>query len=312
MRVVSLLPAATEWIRAFDGEHLLVGCTHACRQPGALPVLTRSLVDGSDSAGGIDSRVQEVLATGKSLFIVDEDRLRALEPDVVIVQDLCAVCSVSGDALGSRLANFARPPAVVAFSPASLKQVLTEALALARHLRILPAAMRYIAAREKELAHLRANIGIERDGSLRHVARPRTLLLEWVDPPMTAGHWIPDMVEKVGGEPLRGAAGGQSTRITWEAVDRANPDIVIVAACGRTVPETQADMIEQPGWRATRSWQTKRAWIIDARTYVTMPGPSIYRAMALLASVIHPQCVPSIADAWELQPVASAAGYKEA
>ena len=308
MRIVSLLPAATEWISVFGRADALVGRSHECDPSDRVqdvPVVTEATYAAEGDSAAIDDAVQAQLQQGLSLYEVDLDRLKALEPDLIVTQDQCEVCAVSLPELEARLGDWTgAAPTVVSLQPQTLKEVLDEALRLARAMEALDAAMEVIANLETGLRVLREQIGVDR--STNPQALPSVACIEWLEPLMVAGHWMPDVVEMAGGRPVLGTAGTPTEPVEWAAVREADPDVLALMPCGFSVDETRRDLhylTERPGWGALSAVQNRRAALLDGNAYFNRPGPRLYRAIELLASVLHPQAVepePPPA-AWERQ-----------
>ncbi|PSQ98112.1 MAG: cobalamin-binding protein, partial [Bacteroidetes bacterium SW_7_64_58] len=195
MRIVSLLPAATEWVCMFGGQEQLVGRSHECGYPEEIqdvPVVTAPTYESDGDSAAIDEAVQEQLQEGLSLYEVDLERLRGLEPDLIVTQDQCEVCAVSLPELEERLADWTGAgPEVVSMRPQTLKEVLDEALRLARAMDVMDRAMEVIANLETGLRVLRDQIGVDRTTNPQSL--PSVACVEWLEPLMVAGHWMPDV-----------------------------------------------------------------------------------------------------------------------
>ena len=293
MRIVSLLPAATDWLVAFGVADRIVGRSHACDAPEVrnVPVLTRSVVEPAADSASIDRDVRSALAQGLSLFDVDLDALRALRPDLVVTQAQCEVCAVPLVTLESCLSDWTGDaPALVSLEPQTFKQVLDAALRLGRSADCLPEAMRVIGAGEARLRALHERIGRRRDGSLAEGSIPTVVCIEWLEPLMTASHWVPNLVDLAGGRAVCAEAGARSEYVAWDAIRVADPDVIAVAACGFTVEDTRRDLhflTERPGWEDLRAVQSGRVFLFDGNAYFNRPGPSLYRAVELLAAALH-------------------------
>jgi len=308
MRIVSLLPAATEWICVFGGAEHLVGRSHECDYPDRVqdvPVVTGPTYDAAGDSAAIDEAVQDQLQNGLSLYEVDLDRLRALEPDLIVTQDQCEVCAVSLPELESQLGAWTGgTPEVVSMQPQTLKAVLDEALRLARTMETLDAAMEVIANLETGLRVLRDKIGVDRDTNPQSL--PSVACVEWLEPLMVAGHWMPDVVEMAGGRALLGTPGTPTEPVEWDDLRAADPDVLALMPCGFTIDETRRDLhylTECPGWDGLTAVQQRRVALLDGNAYFNRPGPRLYRAIEVLASVLHPEALdpePDIAD-WERQ-----------
>ena len=307
MRIVSLLPAATEWLCAVGAGGSLVGRSHACDYPPeveALPALTRPAVERPTGSAAIDRAVREALQRGLSLYDVDLDRLRDLRPDLVVTQAQCDVCAVSLDALEAALAEWtdARPD-VRSLQPMTFKQVLDEALGLARRIGRLPAAMRLVGDGEVRLQRLRDRVGARRDGTVGGHAPPTVAMVEWIEPVMAAGHWAPDLAELAGGRAVLAERGRPSAYVAWDTLVAADPDVLAVTACGLTVEQALRDLpalTERPGWARLRAVEAGRVFVFDGNAYFNRPGPRLYRSVELLAAALHPDRAGVQAEPWEV------------
>jgi iron complex transport system substrate-binding protein len=307
MRIVSLLPSATEILFAIGAGDRVVGVTHECDFPAAaraLPALTSSLLPAelqtragaaakSGQAERIDRHVRASVHGGSSLYALDDSLLAALAPDLVITQELCAVCAVSYDIV-ARAAKRVRGdgPGVVSLEPASLEDVYANILTIGE-----------LAAADAGARAL-VNLLREREAALR-ARRPappvaRTLLLEWTDPLMSGGHWAPDLVELAGGEPVLAHPGANSQRLAWDAVAAADPDVIIAVPCGYDLAHARsaaAELPANPNWSALRAVRSGHAYVMDGNAYVNRPGPRLIDSAEIIASAIAG--VPAPAEAIE-------------
>jgi len=307
MRIVSLLPAATEWVCALGAPDQLVGRSHECDSPSEIqdrPVVTAPTFDAADDSAAIDDAVQAQVQEGLSLYEVDLDRLRALNPDLVVTQDQCDVCAVNRSQLEDRLADWTGgAPSVFSMQPRTLKEVFDEALRLGRRLDRLDAAMEVLAEGEARLKALRDRIGVDRRTD--PASLPSVACIEWLEPLMVAGHWMPDVVEMAGGRPVLAEAGTPTKRVEWAALRDADPDVIVCMPCGFTVEETRRDLhylTNREGWEDLSAVQNDRVALLDGNAYYNRPGRRLYRAIAILATVLYPDLTldPSPA-AWERQ-----------
>lgn len=282
-RIISLLPAVTDWLVAFGATHQLVGRTHLCDAPeaAAARVVTRSTRALGDTASEIDEAIQEAVQSGLSPFALDLDALQDLQPDLVITQTVCGVCAPPLSEVTHALASLTgSAPEIIDFAPSTHKQVLDASLTLANRIGRFEAAMRVVAESEQQLRELANRVG----GRRQLEAGPTVVCIEWVEPPMTAGHWTPDLVEHAGGRPLLSEAGERSQYTTWEAVAEADPDVLVVAACGRTVDKSEADLRAcDSSWRSLRAVRTGRAVVLDGDHLFNRPGPSLTRSAEVMA-----------------------------
>ena len=291
MRIVSLLPAATEWLCAFGAGDNVVGRSHACDWPPEVqncPILTQPTADLGNSAAAIDHVVQETVQAGLSLYAVDLDQLWALQPDLIVTQTQCAVCAVDRSALDAALADWTgMPPLVFDFAPITFKQVVDQTLALGRAAERLPEAMHMIAQGELQLRTLRDRLQVTQAVD---AGTPTVACIEWTEPLMIAGHWMPDLVAHAGGRAALAEAGQPSPVITWETLVESDPDVIIVAACGRSIEEGVADLTglqARAQWKKLQAVQHGRVFVFDGSAYFNRPGPRLVRSVELLAAALH-------------------------
>ncbi|WP_457654680.1 cobalamin-binding protein [Rhodocaloribacter sp.] len=312
MRIVSLLPAATEWVCAFGASEDLVGRSHECDFPPSirhLPVLTHAAFDAGDGgSSAIDTAVRQRLREGLSLYAVDLERLRSLRPDLVLTQAQCAVCAVDVPQLEAALAGWTEGrPRLFSMEPMTFKEVLNTALRLGREVGRTEAAMRVVAEGERRLRTLRERLGLPRAAD--PATFPTVACIEWMEPMMTAGHWMPDVAERAGGRAVLADAGTPSRYVAWDALRAADPDVIAVMPCGFPLERTRRDLhhlTSKPGWTTLRAVRNGRVFLFDGNAYFNRPGPCLYRAAELLAAALHPERVPvgSLAVApWEMEPL---------
>lgn len=289
MRIVSLLPSATEILFAIGAGDEVAGVTHECDYPPQakrLPRLTASAGPELRDPAAIDRHVRSAVHAGSSLYHLDSALLETLAPDLIVTQELCEVCAVSYDIvqraarqLRSRDPQRRGGTRIVSLEPASLDDVFAT-------ISFLGDATDHAPEAEALLRSLRARVAaLERETS-RRTQRPRTLTLEWTDPPMSAGHWIPGLVELAGGEPILGNPGANSQRLEWPAIARAQPEAVVVSPCGFDLDATRGaiaalDAVVQ--WRELDVQRTGRILAMDGNAYLSRPGPRLVDAAEILA-----------------------------
>jgi len=286
MRVVSLLPSATEIVYGIGAGDLLVGVTHECDFPPqarSLPALTSSLLPAELDAAGIDRHVRASVHAGSSLYGLDDRKLAALEPDLIVTQELCAVCAVSYDIVDRAAKRLRGDPRVVSLEPSSLEDVFSTIAFVGDLVGARDGAAALVASLRERVAALRA----------RNAAGSpaRVLVLEWTDPPMSGGHWTPGLVELAGGVPVLCDPGANSRVLSWEGIANADPDVVIVAPCGYDLRTAQAAVAALPpaaaaAFRALRAVRTGRAWVMDGNAFVNRPGPRLVDTAELFAATI--------------------------
>ena len=284
MRIASLVPSATEALFALGLGDQVVAVTHECDHPPAatrLPQLTRSVIPDGLAPAEIDARVREVTGRGESLYRLDEELLRELEPDLIVTQALCAVCAVSFDDVRAVAARLPSRPTVLSLDPETLAEVLADVVRLARAAGAEPAGRALHAALTARLSAVGEAVAGR--------PRPRVAALEWLDPPYAGGHWVPEMVSLAGGEDVLGQAGRKSRVVDWREIAAAEPEAVVVMPCGLYAEEAaeQATAFAEP----LRELGAASAWAVDAASSFSRPGPRLVDGVELLAHLLHPGAV---------------------
>jgi iron complex transport system substrate-binding protein len=283
-RIVSLLPSTTEILFAIGAGDRVVGVTHECDFPPAaraLPVLTSSLLGPLESSAAIDRHVRAMVHAGSSLYALDRARLEELAPDLIVTQELCAVCAVSYEIVERAAKRLRGDPRIISLEPSSLEDVYANIALLGEITATAERTASVLAALRAREAALRA--------ATRDRPRTRTLVLEWTDPPMSGGHWTPGLVELAGGEPLLAHPGANSQTLTWEAIAAADADVVIVVPCGFDLPRAWTAALElqtNAAWTSLRAVRTSRAYVMDGNAYVNRPGPRLVDSAELFAAAI--------------------------
>ncbi len=282
MRIVSLLPSATEILFAIDKGREVVGVTHECDFPPAarsLPKITGDLLPPGLSASEIDAAAIAGIRDEHTIYRLDEELLRELEPDVVVTQALCAVCAVPTHVVEEAVCSMPRAARVVSTDPKDLGQILESIMEVGRVVEA-PASETLVACLA---ARLRAV-----EEAVRDLPQPRVAVLEWPDPPYAPGHWVPAMVEMAGGRNVLGRAGAPSRPASWEEVLQSHPQVVVLAFCGFDLQQAQA-RVEEIGHRAEWRELAARAAVVavDGSAYFSRPGPRVVDGVELLAGVLH-------------------------
>jgi iron complex transport system substrate-binding protein len=288
MRLVSLLPSATEIVYSLGLGEDLVGVTFECDEPPAARSEKTIVVGGRDTRGmtarEIDSYVREQLAAGADLYTLHARALADLRPDLILTQDLCRVCALPSGQVEDALGYLGCQADVLSLDPHSLGEVLNSILAVGQQTGVPERAARLVGELRARLARTAAAVA-----GRRH---PRVAVIEWVDPPFTAGHWIPDLVSAAGGEPVAARPGAPSVPVSWADIAAAAPELIVVAPCGYHL----AGAIEQAE-AAARALPGVPVWAIDADGIVVRPGPRLTDGVEALASIFHPGAVPAAAPA---------------
>jgi iron complex transport system substrate-binding protein len=284
MRIVSLVPSATEMLFALGLGGDVVGVTHECDYPPAaskLPHLTATVLPDGLSAGEIDAAVKSVIGEGRALYSLDEARLAELAPDLIVTQAVCDVCAVSFEDVVEVAARLPGQPQVLQQDPSSLGDVLQDVTRLGAAAGIEQRALELRAELEARLAAVRAAVA--------GAPAPRVLALEWLDPPFVGGHWLPEMVAFAGGVDVAGPAGAKSPEVEWEALAALAPDIVVVMPCGMYA---EAARREAEVHRARiAALGAGRVFAVDAASTYSRPGPRLVDGTELLAHLLHPDRV---------------------
>ena len=285
MKICSLLPSATEILFALGLGDQIAGVSHECDFPAEAkrkPVLIKSRITHTESAAAIDRQVREFLERGESLYSVDFEKLRDIEPDLIVTQDLCHVCAATPDDLAAALAHLQRQPRVVTLNPHSLADVGADIRALGEATGGMTQAHALIAEFEREIAKV--------EQSVSGFARPRVLCLEWLDPPYVAGHWVPEMVQRAGGIDVLGQPGKASFRVAWESVFATQPEVIFVMPCGYSLASAATEfqgLALPPAWRDLPAVRNRRVFVVEASGYFSRPGPRLAAGLAAMASALH-------------------------
>jgi iron complex transport system substrate-binding protein len=286
MRIVSLVPSATEMLFALGLGSDLIAVTHECDYPPAaraLPRVTRDLLPSGLSSAEIDAAVKERTLAGESIYELDGDTLRDLGPDLIVTQALCSVCAVSYDDVRAIAEEIETRPEVISLDPHTVGEVLGDARTLAQATGRKDAAVELVQDAAARIDRVRVAV---------RGARPVSVAaLEWLDPPFAAGHWTPQLIEYAGGHDVLGFAGEHSQERSWGEVAAAAPDVVIVMPCGydAKIAHREAEMHLQE-LAAVGAGQVVA---VDAASYFSRPGPRIIDGLELLAHILHPDRVPT-------------------
>jgi iron complex transport system substrate-binding protein len=283
MKIVSLLPSATEIVFALGLGDQLEGVSFECDFPEAarsVPVVSGTAleVDRPRTAAEIDTEVSTKIAGGESIYSLDDARIRAIDPDVILAQDLCAVCAVPSGQVQEALGVIGCHADVVSLDPAGLDDVIECVAQVGRATGTERAAAELTAALRRRVADVRARVAGR--------TRPRVFVLEWPDPPFNSGHWVPEMVEAAGGEPVLAAARQPSRRLDWAEIGGEPIDVTIFSPCGFDL----AGAVEQAASFIDRSDLPDLGKIVavDANSYFSRPGPRVVDGVEMLAELLHP------------------------
>ncbi len=288
-RVVSLIPSATEIVAALGFGNWLAGRSHECDYPAAvltLPVCTESKLDVTGSSAEIDRRVKAVLRDAISVYRVLTDVLEAVQPDVIITQSQCEICAVSLRDVETAVCELVSSrPRIVSLEPNRLADVWRDICQVADALDA--------PERGRELtASLQARAAAVAARSSRLETRPSVACIEWIEPVMAAGNWVPELVEMAGGRNLFGAAGRHSPWLEWEELRRADPEIIVIMPCGWDMDRAAGDMgflTKREGWADLQAVRHGRVYLTDGNQYFNRPGPRLVESLEILAEICHPE-----------------------
>ncbi|MFL5402507.1 MAG: ABC transporter substrate-binding protein [Gemmatimonadales bacterium] len=283
MRVVTLLPAATEIVAALGGAEYLVGISHECDYPPSvqwLPRVTATPVDSRMSGAAIDADVRRLSASGKPVIGIDAGQLQALRPDLIITQGLCDVCAVSDGQVYRLAGSMASAPEVLSLVGRNLDGIWSDIYAVGAALELGDEAEELVLGLESRLQRLR---------SQRHGARARVACIEWLDPLYVAGHWVPELVEAAGGEDVGARPGSHSFRREWRDLHRLEPDCLIVMLCGFGVERIRRELSTLEDPEGLELMSRVPTWIIDGNSFTSRAGPRVVDGARLIHSAIGDQ-----------------------
>jgi iron complex transport system substrate-binding protein len=302
MRIVSLLPSATEIVCSLGMEQELVAVTHECDYPESVrskPVLTRSVLSRVRSGAEVDRHIRELVHQGSSVYALDADLLATLHPDLILTQELCEVCAVSYPIVERAARRLGSSPQLVSLEPESLEDVFQNILFVGRLVgrhetaqEVCDSLRRRVATVEQRVAGRRAR---------------RLVCLEWVDPPFNCGHWTPELVTIAGGDERLGVAHHPAHPVRWEQVLDADPEVVVVMACGFSLERSLREVED-----ARNRLDALRAdiWVVDGNAFFSRPGPRLVESVEIMAGILHPDAVdpPPSSTARRLERVSDPTG----
>ena len=286
MRIVSLVPSATETLFALGLGPDVIAVTHECDYPPAaleLPKITRDVLPAGLGARESDAAVKERTLAGQSIYELDDELLRDLRPDLIVTQELCTVCAVSYDDVRAVAKDIDPHPHVVSLDPRTVGEILGDFRTLAQVTDRKDVAVSLVREASARIDRVRL--------AVRGLRRPRVTALEWLDPPFAAGHWVPQLIEYAGGDDVLGFSGEKSEERSWQEIEAAQPDIVIVMPCGydAEIAHREAEMHRDE----LAALGAGEVVAVDAAAYFSRPGPRIIDGLELMAHIIHPEKFPA-------------------
>jgi iron complex transport system substrate-binding protein len=289
VRIVSLVPHATELLFALGLGDQVIAVTHECDYPPqalGLPRATRDMLEPGLSSAEIDAAVRRRTEQGLSIYELDADLVRRLEPELIVTQALCPVCAVSYDDVAALAETLPGPPRVIALDPHTLGETLGDVRTLAEATGERDAGVALIARIAGRIDRVRL--------AVRDASRPRVAAIEWFDPIYVAGHWTPQLIELAGGEDVLGGAGEPSEQASWDILTAAAPQIVVAMPCGYGAARARLEAAGHS--EQLRRTGAGRVVAVDAASYFSRPGPRLVDGLELLAHILHPELAPRAPD----------------
>ncbi len=289
MKICSLLPSSTEIIFALGLEENLVGVSHECDYPPEArrkPVVVNSILGEKEklSSAHIDELVSRSRAEGKSVYLIDSERLSEMKPDLIVTQGLCDVCAVSENQVTEVREVLGNSTQILSLEPGTVGEIMDSILLLGEVTGTEEKASQLVEGLRERIETVEKKLSGER-------YRPGVFCLEWLDPPYAAGHWVPEMVKTAGGEPLISRQGEPSFKVTWDEILESSPDYLMIMPCGFDVEKTLDGMEEVTSgvrqWHALRAVKKGHCYIVDANSYFSRPSPRVVDGIELLAGIIH-------------------------
>lgn len=304
-RIVSLLPGATEIVAALGLQNALVGRSHECDFPpgiDSLPVCSTPVIDVEADSATINRQVEQSLEAALSIYRIDIDRLRDVQPTLILTQMQCEVCAVNADDVRAALAGLNdTPPEILSLSPSVLADLWRDITAVAFALDASGSGESLVTTLRQRLNDLRAKT---------HTAqrRPKVACIEWLDPLMTAGNWVPELVDVAGGQNVLGEPGEHSPWLSWETLAEADPDVLFVFPCGFTLQRTLQELpalTRHPEWQQLRAVRQQKVFLIDGHNYLNRPGPRLVDSAEIMAEILHAEKFEPVHRnvAWSVAPV---------
>lgn len=302
MHICSLLPSATEIVYALGLGDQLVAVTHECDFPSEaarLPAITRSAMDHAGSTSReIHNHVQSSIHRGSSIYHLDEEMLRRLNPDLILTQELCEVCAVSYGEVRRAARLLDGPQRIISLEPSSLSGMLDTVTMLGEIAGVQARALQVTQMLKHRIDHVRAKArAVEK--------RPSVLALEWLDPPFIGGHWVPEMVRLAGGVDALGEEGHPSSPASWERISGYDPDIIVLMPCGFDLARTMREARQTSfptAWRSLMAVRQGQVYAVDGSAYFARPGPRLVDGLEILSEILHPELFPRKGrkNAWRL------------
>jgi len=294
LRIVSFLPSATETLYELGASSQIVGVTHECNFPSLAKKKPRVIKPTFDpksmTARQVDNKIVELMRLGKDLYVVDGKTLKRVNPDLIIAQGICEVCSPFTKEINKALRILDNRPDVLVLDPRDFDDILLNIMEVAEKINKVGQGRKIVSSLEKRIENVCSM-------NLRKETKPKVLCIEWIDPLFTAGHWVPQMVELAGGENGLSSSGQPSRRMDMDEAVNLNPDIIVLMPCGfginRTLKELRV-LSNDEKWNSLRAVKCKNIYVVNANAYFSKPGPRIVVGLEILAKILHPETSKNI------------------
>jgi iron complex transport system substrate-binding protein len=287
LRIVSLLPSATEIVYLLGLGDKLVGRSHDSNHPAealSVPVISEGKIDQKMSSREIDTAVKESVHRGTSLFHIDQKKLARLKPTLILTQELCRVCAPNFDQVEQAAKILKGEYDLISLEPRTLKDLFENIQLVAKYTDSLDAAKSADIRMKFRLDNIKAKI--------RNLAKPTVAVIEWLDPIMLAGHWVPDMIEAAGGRMVLSKSGEKSRYVDWYEIVNADPDILVLAPCGFEIPRARKEIFlfkHRLGWDKLRAVKNGRVYYMNGDAFLTRSGPRLVDGIEIFSKIIHPR-----------------------
>ncbi len=287
-RILSLIPSSTEIVCALGFENQLIGRSHECDFPSSVQKLSsctapKFKVEGTSAE--IDQRVKSILKNALSVYQIDEKKLQQMQPDIIITQAQCEVCAVSLKDVENAVCEWVESrPQIVSLEPNQLSDIWKDFINIAEALGVKEQGHELVSQLKQRMNKIAQK-------TINFPQKPTVVCIEWIEPLMSAGNWMPELIEMGGGINLFGVAGEQSPWMTWEQLLEANPDVILVMPCGFNLARSKAEMSslsQKPEWSQLNSVQNQQVYLTDGNQYFNRPGPRLVESLEIIAEILHP------------------------
>ena len=287
-RILSLIPSSTEIVCALGFENQLIGRSHECDFPSSVQTLSsctapKFKVEGTSAE--IDQRVKSILKNALSVYQIDEKKLQQMQPDIIITQAQCEVCAVSLKDVENAVCEWVESrPQIVSLEPNQLSNIWKDFINIAEALGVKEQGHELVSQLKQRMNKIAQK-------TITFPQKPTVVCIEWIEPLMSAGNWMPELIEMGGGINLFGVAGEQSPWMTWEQLLEANPDVILVMPCGFNLARSKAEMSslsQKPEWSQLNAVQNQQVYLTDGNQYFNRPGPRLVESLEIIAEILHP------------------------